>query len=106
MMIVFLHIIQISFKPSPDPAKFLKNFVGSTFSILTARCSGMLADQTPPSQARCTLVPLVKGALVYEIRDQALLTYIIFLSFTLNYIFLAVFIDNYYQSLRKNEWAT
>ena len=73
-MIVFLHLIQISFEPSPNPAKIFKKFVGSTFSILfwalTARCSGMPADQTPPSQARCTWVPHVERSI--NIRDSRL----------------------------------
>ena len=73
-MIVFLHIIQISFKPLPDPAKIFKNFVGSTFSILfwalTARCSGLPAAQMPPSQARCSWVPHVERGI--NIRDSRL----------------------------------
>ena len=73
-MIVFLHVIQISFEPLPDPAKIFKNFVGSTFSILfwalTARCSGLPADQMPPSQARCSWVPHVERGI--NIRDSRL----------------------------------
>ena len=86
-MIVFLHIIQISFKPSPDPTKILKNFVGSTFSILfwalTARCSGMPADQTPPSQARCTWVPYGKrGINIRDLRSDTAYLYNFFIIYT------------------------
>ena len=86
-MIVFLHVIQISFEPLPDPAKIFKNFVGSTFSILfwalTARCSGLPADQMPPSQARCSWVPHVERGI--NIRDSRLDTaylYIFFIIYT------------------------
>ena len=77
-MILFLHLITISFESSPDDVKILKKPIGST---LSATIKAVTAACRPIKRRPIKLVHeflMLKVALIYGIRGETLLINIIF----------------------------